>query len=228
MLNTIDILKQLKKDPKKTRIAIQGFGNVGSIGAELLAKKGCRILAISDVSGGIYNPNGLDITNIIKYVDSQTRPLPLKDYNKKKDDEVISNEELLELEVDVLIPAALENQIHSDNADKIKANIIVEGANGPVTRGGDKKLAERGIFIVPDILANSGGVIVSYFEWVQSIYSFFWGIDEVNENLKKIILKSFAEVWEVSKKEKVVMRDAAFIMAIQKIAKAVEMRGIFP
>jgi len=228
MLNTIEILKQLKKDPKKTRIAIQGFGNVGSIGAELLAKKGCRILAISDVSGGIYNPNGLDITNIIKYVDSQTRPLPLKDYNKKKDDEVISNEELLELEVDVLIPAALENQIHSDNADKIKANIIVEGANGPVTRGGDKKLAERGIFIVPDILANSGGVIVSYFEWVQSIYSFFWGIDEVNENLKKIILKSFAEVWEVSKKEKVVMRDAAFIMAIQKIAKAVEMRGIFP
>jgi len=128
----------------------------------------------------------------------------------------------------VLIPAALENQIHKDNADKVKAQIIVEGANGPITRQGNDILAEKRVYIVPDILANSGGVVVSYFEWVQSIYSFFWGVDEVNENLKKIMVKSFAEVWDTSKKENVTMRDAAFILAMTKIAKAVEMRGIFP
>jgi len=228
MLTTIEILTRLKKDPKKTSVAVQGFGNVGSIGAELLVEQGCKIHAISDVSGGLYNPDGLDIPNIIKYVNSQPRAPLLKDYKRKKNDEMIGNDELLELDVDVLVPAALENQIHNDNADKIKAEIIVEGANGPVTKKGDKILAEKKVYVVPDILANSGGVVVSYFEWVQGIQSFFWGVDEVNENLKNIMLKGFADVWSISTKEKVTLRDAAFILAITKIAKAVELRGIFP
>jgi glutamate dehydrogenase (NAD(P)+) len=228
MLTTIEILNKLKKDPKKMGVAVQGFGNVGSIGAELLVQQGCKIHAISDVSGGLYNPDGLDIPDIIKYVNSQPRAPLLKDYKRKKNDEMIGNDELLELDVDVLVPAALENQIHSDNADKIKADIIVEGANGPVTKKGDKILAEKKVYVVPDILANSGGVVVSYFEWVQGIQSFFWGVDEVNENLKNIMLKGFADVWSISTKEKVTLRDAAFMLAITKIAKAVELRGIFP
>jgi glutamate dehydrogenase (NAD(P)+) len=228
MLNTMELLKRLKKDPKKMTVAVQGFGNVGSIGAELLAQQGCKILAVSDVSGGLYNSNGLDLPDILGYVRSQPRAPLLKEYTRKRGDETVTNEEVLKLDVDVLVPAALENQIHKDNADKVKAQIIVEGANGPITRQGNDILAEKGVYIVPDILANSGGVVVSYFEWVQSIYSFFWGVDEVNENLKKIMVKSFAEVWDTSKKENVTMRDAAFILAMKKIAKAVEMRGIFP
>lgn len=228
MLTTIELLKKLKKDPKKTTVAVQGFGNVGSIGAELLVEQGCAVNAISDVSGGLYNPDGLDIPDIIKYINSKPRTSLLKDYKRKKGAEMIGNEELLELDVDVLVPAALENQIHSDNADNIKAEIIVEGANGPVTKKGDEILAERGTYVIPDILANSGGVVVSYFEWVQGIQSFFWGVDEVNENLKNIMLKGFDDVWNISKEEKVTLRDAAFMLSIKKIAKAVELRGIFP
>jgi glutamate dehydrogenase (NAD(P)+) len=228
MLTTIEILNKLKKDPKKTSVAVQGFGNVGSIGTELLLEQGCKIHAISDVSGGLYNPDGLDIPDLIKYFSSQPRAPLLKDYKQKKNDEMIGNDEVLELDVDVLVPAALENQIHTDNADKIRAEIIVEGANGPVTKKGDKILAEKKVYVVPDILANSGGVVVSYFEWVQGIQSFFWGVDEVNENLKNIMLKGFDDVWNISKEEKVTLRDAAFMLSIKKIAKAVELRGIFP
>ena len=228
MISTIEILNKLKKDPKKTNVAVQGFGNVGSIGADLLAKQGCKIQAVSDVSCAVYNSDGLDIPDLISYINSKPRMPLFKDYKLKKGDEIISNEELLEADVDVLIPAALENQIHSDNADRIKAKIIVEGANGPVTKNGDEILAEKGIYIVPDILANSGGVVVSYFEWVQGIQSFFWGVDEVNENLKKIMLKAFSDIWNISTREKVNFRDAAFILAIKKIAKAIDQRGIFP
>ena len=134
MITTIELLKKLKKDPKKTTVAVQGFGNVGSIGAELLVEQGCTVNAISDVSGGLYNPDGLDVPDIIKYINSKPRAPLLKDYKRKKGAEMIGNEELLELDVDVLVPAALENQIHSDNADNIKAGIIVEGANGPVSK----------------------------------------------------------------------------------------------
>ena len=185
MLTTIELLKRLKKDPKRTSVAVQGFGNVGSIGAELLVEQGCKVNAISDVSGGLYNPDGLDIANIIKYISSKPRTPLLKDYKQKKGDEIIGNEELLELDVDVLIPAALENQIHSDNADNIKAEMIVEGANGPVTKKGDGILAERGIYVIPDILANSGGVTVSYFEWVQNLNRDHWEIDLVNRKLEE-------------------------------------------
>jgi glutamate dehydrogenase (NAD(P)+) len=228
MISTIEILNKLKRDPKKTTVAVQGFGNVGSIGARLLAEQGCKIQAVSDVSCALYNSDGLDIPSLIGYINSKPRMPLFKDYKFKKGDEIVSNEELLETDVDVLIPAALENQIHSDNADRIKAKIIVEGANGPVTKNGDEILAEKGIYIVPDILANSGGVVVSYFEWVQGIQSFFWGVDEVNENLKKIMLKAFSDIWSISTREKVNFRDAAFILAIKKIAKAIDQRGIFP
>jgi glutamate dehydrogenase/leucine dehydrogenase len=228
MLNTIELLKKQKIDPKKTNVAIQGFGNVGSIAGELLRKKGCRICAISDVSTGLYNIDGLDINDILSYLSSKDRPPLLKDYNLKKNDEFISNKELLEADVDVLIPSALENQIHIENSDKIKAKIIVEGANGPVSKKADEILAEKEKQIIPDILANSGGVVVSYFEWVQGIQSFFWDINEVNENLKKIMLKSFSDVWYTSKKERITLREAAYRIAIKKIAQAVELRGIFP
>lgn len=228
MLNTLEILKRLKKNPKGARVAIQGFGNVGSVTAELLEEQGCKVIAVSDVSCGLYNPDGLNIKALIDFVYNAPRPRLLKDYKLGRNDERISNEELLELDVDVLIPAALENQITTENVDNIKADVIVEGANGPITKDADEVLAEKKVIVVPDILANSGGVIVSYFEWVQGIQSFFWGIDEVNENLKKIMLKSFSEVWETGEKEKVTLRDAAFILAIRKIAKAVELRGIFP
>lgn len=228
MLTTMEILRKLKKDPKKTTIAVQGFGNVGSIGAELLEKQGCTIVAVSDVSGGLYNPEGLEISEILRYVYAEDGIHFLNEYPMKKGDEFISNDSLLELDVDVLIPAALENQIHTGNAEKIRASIIVEGANGPVTKKADAILNENGVQVVPDILANSGGVIVSYFEWVQSIQSFFWTIDEVNNNLKKIMLKAFDDVWKISSEKNTSLRDAAFILAIQKIAKAVELRGIFP
>jgi glutamate dehydrogenase/leucine dehydrogenase len=228
MLTTLEILKRIKKEPKKTSIAIQGFGNVGSIGSHLLHNHGCKIIAVSDVSGALYNPHGLDISSLISYVCSTCRASQIKNYSLGKDTQLITNEELLELDVDVLIPAALENQIHRDNADKIQADIIVEGANGPVTRSGDLILREKNVDVVPDILANGGGVIVSYFEWVQGIQSFFWTVDEVNENLKNIILKSFDEVWSTSKKEQCTLRDAAFILAVSKIARAVRLRGIFP
>lgn len=228
MLTTMEILKKLRRDVEKTKIAVQGFGNVGSIGAELLMEKGCKIVAVSDVSGGLYNPNGLDIPELIRYVYGEEKIQLLKDYPTNKNESFITNEELLTLDVDVLIPAALENQIHTGNADDIKANIIVEGANGPITKKADNILNERKIQIVPDILANSGGVVVSYFEWVQSIQSFFWTIDEVNGKLETIMLKAFQDVWDTAYKEKVSMRDAAFMLALRKIGHAVELRGIFP
>lgn len=228
MLNTIEILKKLKINPKQTTIAVQGFGNVGSIGAKLLYEQGCQINSVSDVSGALFNPDGLDIPKLIDYITVDGRPPYLTDYIKDKDTEIISNEKLLELDVDILVPAALENQIHNDNADNVMAKIIVEGANGPITKKADQILEEKKVHIVPDILANSGGVIVSYFEWVQGIQSFFWGVEEVNEKLKCIILKAFDDVWSIHQKEKTPLRDAAFILAINKIARAIQLRGIFP
>jgi glutamate dehydrogenase (NAD(P)+) len=228
MINTVEILKRYGKNIKNANVAVQGFGNVGSVASALLAEQGCKVVAVSDVSGGIYNSEGLDIPKLVKYICHGKGLQLFKNYDKKKNDDYISNEKLLELDVDVLIPAALENQINSDNADKIRADVIVEGANGPVTKKADKILDENKVVVVPDILANSGGVIVSYFEWVQGIQSFFWDVNEVNENLKKIMLKSFHDVWDTSKKEKVRLRCAAFMISLKKIARAVELRGIYP
>lgn len=226
MISTMELLKRLKKSPDTITAAVQGFGNVGSVAADLLKKEGCRIVAVSDVSGAYYQEDGLDIEEMITYCRTSKNHL-LAGYTKKGI-ETISNEELLTLDVELLVPAALENQITDANAGKIRARMIAEGANGPTTPEADKILFDKGITVIPDILANSGGVVVSYFEWVQGIQSFFWGLDEINENLKNIMVRAFAEVWEISQKRKVDMRTAAMIVAIRKVADAVEQRGIFP
>ncbi|MBA7531159.1 Glutamate dehydrogenase [subsurface metagenome] len=226
MLSTIQTLKKKRCDPEKTTVAIQGFGNVGSIAAKLLVEKGCKIVAVSDVTGGFYNPKGLDLNSILKHVESSKNHL-LKGY-QKKGTETISNEELLLLDVDVLIPAALENQITGKNASKVKAKFIVEGANGPTTTEADSILEEKGAIIVPDILANSGGVVVSYFEWVQGLQCFFWDVNQVNSNLEKIMTNAFDSIWALSEKEKTNLRNAAFMIALKKIGNALRERGIFP
>lgn len=226
MLSTIQTLKKKRCDPEKTTVAIQGFGNVGSIAAKLLAEKGCKIIAVSDVTGGLYNSKGLDLNSILKYIETSENHL-LKGY-QKKGTETISNEELLLLDVDVLIPAALENQITGKNASKVKAKFIVEGANGPTTTEAGSILEEKGAIIVPDILANSGGVVVSYFEWVQGLQCFFWDVNQVNSHLEKIMTNAFDNVWTRAQEEKTGMRNAAFMIAVKRVANALHERGIFP
>lgn len=204
------------------KIAIQGFGNVGSFAAKFAHERGARIVAVSDVSGGIFNGDGLDIPEVMEYVKAHKF---LKGYPKSTP---ISNEELLEVKCDALFPCALENQIDVHNAEKIQAKIIAEGANGPVTNAATKILAQRGIFIAPDVIANGGGVIVSYFEWVQDIMSFFWDEDEVNGRLKGIITKAFDKGYALSKEKNIDMRSAAMAVAVQRLEKAMLLRGLYP
>jgi glutamate dehydrogenase (NAD(P)+) len=201
---------------------IQGFGNVGATAAKLLAEEGSRILGVSDSSGGIYNPKGLDI---VKLLEHKNETGSVSDF---RDSENLTNDELLGLKCDILIPAAIENQLHKDNAASVKAKLIIEGANGPITSEASEIIRENGIFIVPDILANTGGVVVSYFEWVQGLQSFFWSEDEVNRQLQVVLNNAFAKVLEISQREKVDMRDAAHILAIDRLVKAVKIRGVFP
>ena len=208
-------------DMKKAKIAIQGFGNVGTNAARILADNGCTVVAVSDVVGGVYNPKGLNIDEVRRWKQEQS----VANYPKA---DKISNDELLEVDCDILIPCALENQITHRNAGRIKAKYIVEGANGPTTGDADKILNDRGVTVVPDILANAGGVTVSYFEWVQDIQAFFWDENEVREKLKTIMLKSFREVYQVAEKERVDMRLAAFMVALKRLAQAVRQRGVFP
>ncbi|KYG63407.1 Glu/Leu/Phe/Val dehydrogenase [Bdellovibrio bacteriovorus] len=203
-------------------IAIQGFGNVGSFAAKFAHERGARIVAVSDVSGGIYNGDGLDIPEVMEYVKAHKF---LKGYPKAQP---ISNEELLEVKCDALFPCALENQIDTHNAEKIQAKIICEGANGPVTNAATKILHKRGVFIAPDVIANGGGVIVSYFEWVQDIMSFFWDEDEVNGRLKGIITKAFDKGYALSKEKNVDMRSAAMAVSVQRLEKAMLLRGLYP
>jgi len=226
MFNTMELLQRLGKSPKGCTVAVQGFGNVGSVSADLLAKAGCKVVAVSDVSGAYYNPNGLPIEDMILYCATSKNHL-LEGFDASGISR-IKNNELMELNVDVLVPAALEKQINEGNADKIKAYAIVEGANGPTTPEAEKILTAKGKYVVPDILANSGGVVVSYFEWVQSIQSFFWTEQEVNDNLNRVIRDAFAAVWDLSLKEKQNLRNAATMIAVGRVAKAVESRGIWP
>lgn len=225
MIVTLNILEKLHMDPEDTTVAVQGYGNVGSAAASFLAEEGCKVIAVSDVSGGFYNPKGLDLKGINAYVSTSKNHL-LEGY--KGDADPISNEELLLLDVDVLIPAALENQITDEIARNLKAKVIVEGANGPTTPEADRILEDRGITVVPDIVANAGGVTVSYFEWVQSIMEFFWSEKEINEKLEQIMVRSFNDVLRTSEKEKVNMRTAAYMLAISRIAEATSIRGIYP
>lgn len=224
MLSTLNVLKAKNIAVSGSSACVQGMGNVGSISAKLLHKAGIKILAVSDVSGGIYNPNGLDIPAILNFLQAKRGNL-LKDYNAEGLQR-ISNQELLEIECTVMVPAALENQINKDNADKIKAKIIVEGANGPTSVEADEILNQKGITIVPDILANSGGVVVSYFEWVQNLQNFYWTEEDVNNKLKQIADRAFDSVWAMSVDKKVSLRTAAYMIAIKRVVDALKLRGI--
>lgn len=223
---TGELLKRMNRATSDTSVAVQGYGNVGSFAARILHEMGCKVVAVSDVSGGLYRPDGLDLAAIDKAVAEHPKRL-LKGYTAS-DVERVSNEELLELNVDVLVPAALEHQIREDNADRIQAKYIVEGANGPTTREADAILESRGIITVPDILANAGGVAVSYLEWVQDLQNFFWDEDEVNQQLHNIMVRSFREVWDFSQAQEVPLRQGALMLAVEKVAEAVQSRGVWP
>ena len=207
------------------RIAIQGVGNVGGTAASLLYGDSCKIVAVSDVSGGAYNENGLDVKAVLDFLAKSGNLL--KDYNKGNIKH-ITNEELLKCNCDVLIPAALENQINEEIARDVRAKIIVEGANGPTTVEADKILEAKGVRIIPDILANAGGVIVSYFEWVQNIQSLTWDEEEINRTLEKIIIRAFNEVWDKANEKETTMRMGAYMVALERIVDAKKIRGIFP
>ena len=204
-----------------TTVAVQGFGNVGSVAANLLQKEGCKIVAISDKTGGYHNPKGIDVEAALAHV---RKTKHLEGFAGATP---ITNEELLTLEVDVLVPAALENVITSKNASKIRAKVICEGANGPTTAGADNILDEKGIFVIPDILANAGGVTVSYFEWVQDRGGYFWKEEVVNERLTEIMRNSFADVLRLSQQHKVNMRTAAYMLSISRVATVHRLRGIY-
>ncbi|WP_250229384.1 Glu/Leu/Phe/Val family dehydrogenase [Anaeropeptidivorans aminofermentans] len=225
MIATREILKKLHMEPKGTPTVIQGMGNVGSQTARLLNELGLKIIAVSDVSTGIYKEDGLNIPEILDFL--SVRGTLLKDY-KGEGIKFISNKELLELETVVLIPAALENQINEANANDIKAKIIVEAANGPVAVSADPILKDRGILVVPDILANSGGVVVSYFEWVQNIQSLAWEVENVNAELEKVMVKAFEEVYAKSLEKNTTLRNSAYMVALERIVNAKKVRGIFP
>jgi glutamate dehydrogenase (NAD(P)+) len=202
-------------------IAVQGFGNVGSVSADLLARAGARIVAVADWKGGVYNERGLDIAALIRHTAER------KTVQGFGGGEPLTNEGLFELPVDVLIPAALENQITEDNAPSIRAKVLVEGANGPTTPAAHRMLHERGIFVVPDILANAGGVTTSYFEWVQNRHGYYWEMDDVNGRLEKKMVEAFQAVLQTSLKYKVDMRTAAYIVAIDRVGTVTRLRGMY-
>ncbi len=209
-------------NPKQASVVIQGFGNVGAVAAQEFTDIGCKIIAISDVTGGYYNPKGIDIDKALEH--QRTHGGLLKDFDGG---ERISNDELLELECEILAPCALEDQITRHNASRIKAKIIVEGANGPTTAKADPILEANGVIVVPDILANAGGVTVSYFEWVQDRMGYFWPKDVVNERLARILTESFNSVAKRAERHKVNMRIGAYVLAIERVANTLKLRGIY-
>jgi glutamate dehydrogenase (NAD(P)+) len=221
MIIAREAAKHLGFNLKGARIAVQGFGNVGSIAAELLAEMGARIVGVTDWKGGVYNETGLDVPKLIAYNQQHKSVAGFSGGTS------LTNAELFKLDVDVLIPAALERQITMENAKDVKAKVIIEGANGPTTPDADNYLHERGVFIVPDILANAGGVTASYFEWVQDRYGYFWTEKEVNERLEAKMCEAFDEVLASSKEYKVDMRSAAYIVAIRRVATVTKMRGMY-
>ena len=225
-LVTTELLRRMGRDPAETTVAIQGYGNVGQATATILDQMGCRIAAVSDISGGLYAPCGLDIAALNRHV--AEHPQGLLEGYAAPGVEPIDNHELLTSDVDVLIPAALEHQIHSGNAAQVRARMVVEAANGPTTADADEVLNERGVIVVPDILANAGGVVVSYFEWVQDMQCFFWEEAEVNRHLRRIMVEAFQKVWTVSQDRGVPMRLGAYMLAVHDVADAILARGILP
>ena len=222
MFTTMEAMKHLGMDPAETSVAVQGFGNVGSVAALRMWEQGCKVVAVSDVVGGLYNANGLNIPDLIQHAKASGT---VTDY---PGGERISNRELLTSDCDVLIPAALEGQIDDLIAPDIKAKIIAEGANGPCTMEGEAILLDRGVTFIPDILCNAGGVTVSYFEWVQSLQAFFWSEEQIIDNLRRIMLENFQAVWETAQTKGIDMRTAAYTLAISRVVEAVEARGIYP
>lgn len=214
--------KHLNIDLTRARAVIQGFGNVGYHAAELLEKMGAKVIAVSGGKGGVFNKNGLDTAKVLEH---SRKTGSVVNYPEAEN---ITNKELLELPCDALIPAALESQITRENAPNIKAKVIVEGANGPTSPFADDILDDKGIFVIPDILANAGGVTVSYFEWVQNIQKLFWSEEDVNRRLRQIMTKAFNEVHEICVKEKVNMRTAAYMLSVSRVAAAKRLRGLFP
>jgi len=221
MFVTREALKRIGVPMERARVAVMGFGNVGSVTADLLSKEGATVVAVADKSGGLINPKGLDVADLIQWVREKRQ---LAGYPKA---DAITNEQLLTCDCDVLVPAALENVITAKNAPKIKAKIICEGANGPTTAGADKILEEKGIFVIPDILANAGGVTVSYFEWVQDRGGYFWDEPTVNSRLEQIMVKSFNDVVALADKHKVNTRIAAYMLSIDRVAAMHRLRGMY-
>jgi len=222
MVSARSAMAKLKMNPSNSTCAVQGFGNVGSISAQLLSLQGVKIVAISDISGAYYNKEGIDIKKASKYAEKKGS---LEGY---KDATLITNEELLELDVDILVPAALEDQITVENAPRIKAKLIVEGANGPTASNADRILEDNGITVVPDILANAGGVTISYYEWVQNNTGQYWGFVHVAKLMEEHLVTGFKDAYELSKKKNIDMRRACMAIAVKRVVEAFELRGIWP
>lgn len=225
LFTLLRLLEKRGEKPQDMTVAVQGFGNVGCAGAKLMQKQGCKIVSIADASGVIYNPSGIDISAAATYAENNHKSL--QGY-QEPGLQVIDTEAFFALAVDILFPAAMENQINEANADKIKAKIVLEGANGPTTRAADKILEDKGVVVVPDILANAGGVVVSYFEWVQNNESFMWDEGYINRNLEKVMTKAFEEVWAIHQEKQVSLRTAAYMLALARVVKAKKWRGVFP
>jgi glutamate dehydrogenase (NAD(P)+) len=221
-ITALEALAILGIAPQSARAVIQGFGNVGQGAAKFLEGSGLRLVGVSDVTGGLYNPSGIRFVELMEYIKVHGA---LKGFPKA---EAVSNAELLELECEVLLPCDVARQVTEENAPRIHAKVLAEGGNGPTTPEGERILLEKGIFIVPDILCNAGGVIVSYFEWVQDLQSFFWSEDEVNRRLKDIIVCTFHSVLAKAKEKGIDNRTAAQALGIERVARAIELRGIYP
>lgn len=221
MIVSIAALQKLGLKPENSKAVVQGFGNVGSVAANLMYEQGVKIIGLSDINGAIYNSKGFNIPDVLAHIQNTKT---LIDYPKA---DIITNEELLELECDVLLPCAKEDQITGKNASKLKCKIICEGANGPTTAKADPILQENDILVIPDILANAGGVTVSYFEWVQDRMGFFWTLDRVNRRLERMMHQAFVNVYRSANQYNVSLRIGAYILAINKVAKTLKIRGIY-
>ena len=222
VITMIEALKRKNIAVEGARVVVQGFGKVGAPAAYLAQERGAKVIAVSDVTGGVFNSRGLDLNELHSHVAARGTVVGYPQA------EPVTNAELLELECEVLMPCAMENQVTATNAARVKAQIVAEGANGPLTPEADEILLDKGVFIIPDVLCNAGGVTVSYFEWVQDLQSFFWSEDEINERLRRIIVRSFNQVVRVAHENNVDMRTGAQIFAIQRVAEAVQLRGIYP
>jgi glutamate dehydrogenase (NAD(P)+) len=219
---TREAMRDLGMRPEDCTVVVQGFGNVGSIAARLLHEMGCRVVGLSDIKGGIYNANGIDVHRALRYS---------KEHGNLKgmpETETVTNAELLELPCDVLVPAALENQLTGRNASRVRAQLVIEAANGPTTPEADRIFNDRGITVVPDILANAGGVTVSYFEWVQDLQRFFWAENEINHRLESIMERSYRSVHLKAMEQETNLRMGAYLLAVTRVAEATEIRGVYP